>query len=352
MANFCIDCEAKKKSNYGKRCQSCASKKTRSNRPKKTIETTCNYCGKSFHVKPSQIKSGRGKSCSVKCKGKYLSSQESKKCELKCKRCGNSFFIIQSLKTKVKYCSRQCHNPPHFSNCLNCDKEFRFSPSSNQVYCSKKCADTSAEKKITSQQNHAHMMADPIKKKNWLAGIKRRSNDPKWQNSPHFQKGKDHPAYKGNNRKTDEAIHKQRYKYVTWRKSVYTRDDFTCQKCGATKNLHAHHIKPWAKYPKFRYNVDNGLTVCRNCHGKIHGTTFHPRTQKCLNCQKKFPVQRNSRKFCSLQCSGKYRKGKRKVEKIKCPICNQMFYPRRKTSRFCSRPCLYKSRSNLYAGRP
>lgn len=36
--------------------------------------------------------------------------------------------------------------------------------------------------------------------------------------------------------------------------------------CTHTKRLQAHHIKPWAMYPSLRYNVANGITLCRYCH--------------------------------------------------------------------------------------
>ena len=67
-----------------------------------------------------------------------------------------------------------------------------------------------------------------------------------------------------------EGRHTQ--KYNEWRIKVYERDDFTCQKCGKKGgDLNAHHIKPYAKYPKLRYDLSNGVTLCKKCHKEIHG---------------------------------------------------------------------------------
>lgn len=56
-----------------------------------------------------------------------------------------------------------------------------------------------------------------------------------------------------------------------WRAEVFARDGFRCQICGAVGgDLNAHHIKPWATHPEARYDVNNGVTLCKTCHKELH----------------------------------------------------------------------------------
>lgn len=67
--------------------------------------------------------------------------------------------------------------------------------------------------------------------------------------------------------------------YQEWRRGVFQRDEYTCQKCGQIGgNLNAHHIKKFKDFPKQRYDIDNGLTLCIDCHKEEHKNKSKKRT--------------------------------------------------------------------------
>jgi hypothetical protein len=68
--------------------------------------------------------------------------------------------------------------------------------------------------------------------------------------------------------------------YKRWRKSVFERDNYTCQFCGVRGVIiQADHIKPFAYFPELRFELSNGRTLCVPCHkttdtyaGAVHKT--------------------------------------------------------------------------------
>lgn len=59
--------------------------------------------------------------------------------------------------------------------------------------------------------------------------------------------------------------------YKKWRLNIYKRDNFKCQwpSCTFKKKLHAHHIYTWAKFPNLRFNIDNGISLCKIHHDMV-----------------------------------------------------------------------------------
>lgn len=73
-------------------------------------------------------------------------------------------------------------------------------------------------------------------------------------------------------RTKQSVLIRESLEYRLWRESVFKRDDYTCRFCRARSSkgsnvvLNADHIKPFAYYPELRFAIDNGRTLCVDCH--------------------------------------------------------------------------------------
>jgi len=93
-----------------------------------------------------------------------------------------------------------------------------------------------------------------------------------------------HGSWKGGIFKYSKSLRQKIYtslEYKIWRNEVYRRDNYTCQRCDIrSKNLQAHHVKKVkdiisdnnivlfedAIECKELWDVNNGLTCCKDCH--------------------------------------------------------------------------------------
>ena len=89
-----------------------------------------------------------------------------------------------------------------------------------------------------------------------------------WQKSEANQ-GPSHPSW--DPRSDDWLSRTKRPVYVSWRKSVFIRDNYICQRCKQIGGkLHAHHIKAFWAYPELELELNNGITLCNKCHWQAH----------------------------------------------------------------------------------
>lgn len=179
----------------------------------------------------------------------------------RCKMCGKVFFSKKS--SNRLFCSKKCfgkhsstnlsgHNSPNWRGgrdkkiCGNCGKEF-FIPKSGTKrgqgkFCSIACR----------------------------SAIKIGPNNPNW-------KGGVHPL---------SSSIRTSLRNRQWIKSVFERDNYTCQACGRVGySLNAHHKVPFKNIVNEMrglslrcilnlesklWDVDNGITLCHGCHKREH----------------------------------------------------------------------------------
>jgi 5-methylcytosine-specific restriction endonuclease McrA len=84
--------------------------------------------------------------------------------------------------------------------------------------------------------------------------------------------GINHPKWNPNLTDKERCITRNTLENREWSLNVKMRDNFTCQKCGDNKggNLISHHISGYSAHLNSRYDLDNGITLCEDCHKQFH----------------------------------------------------------------------------------
>lgn len=121
-----------------------------------------------------------------------------------------------------------------------------------QLSIGRKPSEETRKKMSSSQKGRKHSMETRLKIKEANSG----ENAPMWKG--------------GVTSENQKIRHSMEMKI--WRKAVFERDNWTCVWCGArsgtgkTVILNADHIKPFALFPELRFAIDNGRTLCKDCH--------------------------------------------------------------------------------------
>lgn len=87
-------------------------------------------------------------------------------------------------------------------------------------------------------------------------------------------RGPNHPNWNVNLTEKDRARNRSRLQdkpAIEWRKRVFKRDKHTCVVCGYKGNeINAHHLDGWNWCEERRFDITNGVTLCKACHIKFH----------------------------------------------------------------------------------
>lgn len=94
----------------------------------------------------------------------------------------------------------------------------------------------------------------------------------------------------------ETSWNRESVRYKRWSGLVVSRDKFTCQHCGTSGRIIAHHVKSWIDYPELRFISPNGLALCGKCHYSLEAVL---QVLKKNMIQLQIIVVSNGSKICS-----------------------------------------------------
>lgn len=212
------------------------------------ITRNCPNCGKTYEANPVRLKHGRQTTCSRKCSYELRGKNKQKPDVYICDNCKKEFIKrpFQMRAKTMTVCSSDCYNAIRSngskpfrteknSTCDTCGKSYTKRKRANR-YCSRNCFEISHKKRMLNDGNPSYLDG----------------------------RSKNRVCYRGDD-------------WNDIRKSVYVRDNYTCQKCGTKcigrksmnssnghKVIQCHHIDP---YKNSKSNaMSNLVTLCARCH--------------------------------------------------------------------------------------
>jgi hypothetical protein len=159
--------------------------------------------------------------------------------------------------------------------CNVCGKEFKTSLARIKIgrgkYCSRKCMFQSSDYRKNSSESHkGNYLSEEAKRKIGEANRGNHHTEEVKKQISESLKGEKSYRWKGGVTPENEVIrHSMEYRF--WRREVFKRDDYTCQKCGVRGGvIRAHHIESFDNNPDKRTLLENGVTLCKECHRNFH----------------------------------------------------------------------------------
>ena len=156
--------------------------------------------------------------------------------------------------------------------CVVCGKEFNSTAKSR--YCSRKCQ--GVDSKIKVKTNCSVCSKEIYRIPAMIKRHKRHYCSEECKNAgfSKYYSGENAYWYDDSKSEQDRIIGRKIPSYFRWRRLVYERDNYTCKVCGCNSsgNLNAHHIMNYSEHEGLRTDINNGITMCKECHKNFHDT--------------------------------------------------------------------------------
>lgn len=214
------------------------------------VQINCDECGKEFEEYPCHIEEDKKNFCSNDCQAQFQSNNwvgednprwDGGKETVACEECGREYKVPSCEVEDSQFCSRSCVNKDWMveaknRECDECGTSFKRKSCNikgDHVFCSDSCY------------------------RSWI--------------SDRYD-GEGNPMYIHGNH-----THSYGENWPEQRRKAITRDEYTCQSCGMTRDEHyektgrdleIHHKIPISKFDEAEdaNYLSNLITLCRSCH--------------------------------------------------------------------------------------
>ena len=240
--------------------------------------TRCLNCGEMFYKKPFRLKKENIHTCSRSCYGEYLHKLKIKEIEDRFNKSikelledlyVNKMMSIRQIEKEIglayrvigKWLKENNVSVRHGSEAIKTqwiDNDER-----------RKQASEIAKAKLNSKENREKlkkiMQTEEYKNKQSISKLG--SKNGMWRVC-----GENHHNWDVNRTHEKRCKERKTTKDHIWRSTVFARDNRTCCKCGKDKKARmvVHHINSYDIHENQRYDVDNGIVMCEDCHKDFH----------------------------------------------------------------------------------
>jgi endogenous inhibitor of DNA gyrase (YacG/DUF329 family) len=255
------------------------------------IKVTCVHCGKEIERYPSQVLNTVY--CSRKCRSDYHRKYHT--IVFKCDFCGKDKRVRKANFNYdgMNFCTRKCKDTWQREGLK--EENNPFYGLSHSEATKKKVSETKKAQDLTGEKAHNYN-THPVKcdecgkivyKIQYL--IDRNENQfcsiechGAWRSK--HQVGENSPTWNPN---LTDVEREQGRKYPEYYEFLTARmefDEYTCQICGKYSKwgngLNVHHLNSYDWNRANRTNIENGITLCRDCHTEFHKTYGYGKNTK------------------------------------------------------------------------
>lgn len=169
------------------------------------------------------------------------------------------------------------------NTCEHCGGEYKIkrSKKDSSRFCSRECLYAWVSQNKSGKNSHAWMGGGEQIPCDWCGKMHQRATSQLATNNFCSRKckgrwfsenivGAAHPMWNPDLTDEERIIGRGYPEIRQWTQNVLHRDSYTCQICGSTENVEAHHMYSYKHFPQYRFVIEYGETMCRSCHISFH----------------------------------------------------------------------------------